>query len=1059
MHVVLVSLCEKKAWKRSRAILDSYALRFGERTWMSPMTVEGIRELRAALRRTATRQTSVACFKNVGRSKMTLLWVVGSRENFGRDGVIPVSIQHEKKKRDFPVWGKTASLLAGAAGIMHDLGKFGDVFQQKLTRDGPMADPVRHEWLSLILSRMFLERFPYQNEETGPFLWTRAWESLEKTPEKNRYAVGDPFLSPLEDANNALLYVIATHHRLPKGAAGSIENTAHVRDERCVATPVATPHPLVFERMSGLLHSLEKASASNDPLYWKAMAWISRAALILADHSVSAREPSPDEMPFLEDKSHQHVYANTKRSGDKRVFNQELNWHLLEVGRTAQEMIYRILSLAPPSLSPESIEKIERSAGGPYQWQNRAARTLTESASKNVPHLVFNTAGTGSGKTRMNARAICSLRHESGNVRFATALNLRTLTLQTGDAYRNQLGIGSDELACVIGDRLAQRLFEQTQKERNNLQREEDEDGNEINNDLDIEAGFEWENCPAWLDDFFAKKTVLRSVIGAPVLVSTVDFLVDAGDPRRQGRHALAMLRLMTSDLILDEIDSYDPNPLMAVLRLVWLAGLFGRHVVVSSATLSRPVARMVWESFASGVRAKGLLEERTASFRSVIINDMTDPLIVEANDGDAFLSHYETHLNAMQEKLEARRYRRAFLQPVSPLTQQKPQETLQNDPLHQAVESAIKQLHVQNHLVDPKTGINISFGLVRMANIAPAVRMASYLSRRLPESARIACYHSQHPMIVRWSMESRLDALLNRQKGDAHIFADPEIRQILDELQGRQNMLFIVVATPVEEIGRDHDFDWAIIEPSSTQSIVQTAGRVNRLRRIMVNTPNIAILQYNRNFLKHQGKRSPVFHRPGLETGEHLYKSHDLADLLDWNWLNDNPLDARLRFDPRHRFGVEDDRSLERQTKTSLAIITEGSVNDGGKNHNMGWMSEDYYRKTALRTHNERKVEFYLPDPENNPDTIVLIEEGSIALGKIDRKIPIVSWSDRHSPSNAPLRKNAWLALSGRDMIDMIKKFEMSIEEGTKVHTTFFEKREIYRDPDFGFFGDSCRE
>ena len=24
--------------------------------------------------------------------------------------------------------------------------------------------------------------------------------------------------------------------------------------------------------------------------------------------------------------------------------------------------------------------------------------------------------------------------------------------------------------------------------------------------------------------------------------------------------------------------------------------------------------------------------------------------------------------------------------------------------------------------------------------------------------------------------------------------------------------MLFIVVATPVEEVGRDHDFDWAVV-------------------------------------------------------------------------------------------------------------------------------------------------------------------------------------------------------------------------------------------------------
>jgi CRISPR-associated endonuclease/helicase Cas3 len=53
-------------------------------------------------------------------------------------------------------------------------------------------------------------------------------------------------------------------------------------------------------------------------------------------------------------------------------------------------------------------------------------------------------------------------------------------------------------------------------------------------------------------------------------------------------------------------------------------------------------------------------------------------------------------------------------------------------------------------------------------------------------------------------------------------------------------------VATPVEEVGRDHDFDWAVIEPSSYRSIIQLAGRVRRHRKEAISTPNIAIMQYN---------------------------------------------------------------------------------------------------------------------------------------------------------------------------------------------------------------------
>ena len=82
MHVIFISACQKRAIRRSRAILDSYALRAGERCWMSPMTTEGLQEVRAALARSATRQTSVACYQNDGRRRMKLLWIANGRRSY-----------------------------------------------------------------------------------------------------------------------------------------------------------------------------------------------------------------------------------------------------------------------------------------------------------------------------------------------------------------------------------------------------------------------------------------------------------------------------------------------------------------------------------------------------------------------------------------------------------------------------------------------------------------------------------------------------------------------------------------------------------------------------------------------------------------------------------------------------------------------------------------------------------------------------------------------------------------------------------------------------------------
>jgi CRISPR-associated endonuclease/helicase Cas3 len=69
----------------------------------------------------------------------------------------------------------------------------------------------------------------------------------------------------------------------------------------------------------------------------------------------------------------------------------------------------------------------------------------------------------------------------------------------------------------------------------------------------------------------------------------------------------------------------------------------------------------------------------------------------------------------------------------------------------------------------------------------------------------------------------------LNRRKPDA-VFELPDIRERLDR-SPEPDQLFIVLGSPVTEVGRDHDYDWAIVEPSSVRSLIQLAGRIRRHR------------------------------------------------------------------------------------------------------------------------------------------------------------------------------------------------------------------------------------
>ena len=61
----------------------------------------------------------------------------------------------------------------------------------------------------------------------------------------------------------------------------------------------------------------------------------------------------------------------------------------------------------------------------------------------------------------------------------------------------------------------------------------------------------------------------IRKLISAPMLVCTVDHLAPATESLRAGRQIAPMLRLMSSDLVLDELDDYDLDDLPALTRLV----------------------------------------------------------------------------------------------------------------------------------------------------------------------------------------------------------------------------------------------------------------------------------------------------------------------------------------------------------------------------------------------------------------------------------------------------------------------------------------------------------
>lgn len=1052
MHVIFVSACEKKAIKKTRTVLDSYAMRRSQTSWHTPITEDGLKEVKSALNKVATRQTAVAAYRNYGNRGMKLVWVVGARYKFGSDGAYPIaSTKRKTEKLSLAPWVRTASLLAGAAGYVHDIGKASVHFQNKLKPENAnriIKDEVRHEWLSIKL---------LQKLRHNGWNWQEAWKGMDQNIAQ--FSLGDRADASMDFIGNdieAVDYLVVSHHGL-LGHDGAFPNAdRHVRTQGLI-TPsqiecAGEIRPEVFKAYQNTMKRLEKhlpPKEQQSALYWKALMLYARVALIFADHTVSAQtyEDSNSESQT------EGLFANTKidKKRKKRKLDQPLDWHLVNVGERARFIASKMtMDLNLTGLSEQTVEFICRNTlNKHFKWQNTVAKVIEKYINKHpdISSLVFNIAGTGSGKTRLNLRVACTLSPE--NPRIAIAQNLRSLTLQTGEALKSSMNLGDEEITTVIGDKVTQKLFEA----RDQSFVDTDENPNEPMFDVFGEESV----LPTWLDPLFQKgeKTDHQSkaVLSSPILVSTIDYLVAAGEPHRQGHHVKALLRLLSSDLILDEIDSYEPSSLMAVLRLVQLAALYGRNVICSSATLSDTVAKSIYRAFESGIEMREALHQTPQKFLVAIADNELKPevWIQSKQTQKDFISVYHHHLEQLQEVLTEKAktpYRLAQFGSIEEISVAGWKNT---------VLAQIQALHQTHQWQYNKTGKQISFGLIRVANIKHAIDLAKFLVEHLPH-AKVACYHANDWLISRFYKEQSLDQLLTRPKtiGNQNILADNNIKKIMSE---HDDVPFIVIATPVEEVGRDHDFDWGIIDASSAQSIVQTAGRINRHRLIPVNVPNISILQHNYRYCeskqKNQNNRYVVFKWPGYEaysdteSYEGLYRKQNLKDLLPWNEDKQLVIDARLRFDKKNcLFAKEDDQQIEQYIKKYF--YPEGKQVFSNTQVKTRLLTEKLYQDTPLRSMRRQEVYFF-EYTSDGFETYKQIDDGRLEYNpKTDRYQP--KQNEKVIFNTIPLLPNSWLAKTPEQLVELCDHYGIEPQEGCRVSLAVYQDEDVKWTYDYSF-------
>ncbi|MFW6145512.1 MAG: hypothetical protein ACOC4Y_01805, partial [bacterium] len=276
-----------------------------------------------------------------------------------------------------------------------------------------------------------------------------------------------------------------------------------------------------------------------------------------------------------------------------------------------------------------------------------------------------------------------------------------------------------------------------------------------------------------------------------------------------------------------------------------------------------------------------------------------------------------------------------------------------------------IERLH--NRHAKLVNGKKVSFGVVRMANITPCVMMARFLlNTDLPENIELKAltYHSRFPLLIRNAIEAELDITLKR-KNLQDAFESPNVKKHIEAARTK-NVIFVVVATPVEEVGRDHDFDWAILEPSSVRSLVQMAGRVLRHRHseddFILDSPNVVVLNQNLRALKGD---QIVFRWPGYECKSFRLKTHDVGQLLNFDLLRER-VDSGIRIIRASESPLLNLSALEHAVLDKLLL--EGMKNEfqtvPGWNNGPWHLSSIAQQKKGFRQSSEiEEVRYLMPD------------------------------------------------------------------------------------------------
>lgn len=864
MSIIAINIGLHKGGKRASLILDQYLLRVGAQAWAGYLSREGCAEMLKELREKASRNTAVQVLWQHDH-RHEVLATLGHPGRF-MDAMTSIGKKPAPIKLRIPdPFVRRIILMARAAGWWHDAGKLMPIFQCTVRAEKTGSHPIRHQTLSFYLLREWFSSGFEQGDVA--------------CKQKGAWSAGFGLEREISAA------VVLTHHaKASKAGVGEYYLSAEKGFGSWTETDVRgvvlanieaswlDAAQAAAQRLAA--HDTGIVRAENHALAFYA----TRLAMMMADHAVSSLEKDP----AYDGRADAHPDKDTMYAKSEPWI--PLADHLDNVARQADHAAHGLF-MHPWNRLENRPESMARSVSERFRWQEQAAAAIRAAGvAEGDGFFGAIIAETGSGKTQGGFRIMSAL--GGGAPRFTLGLGFGALAIQSGVEYRRDIGLNQEEVAIFVGHRHRAALKE---SERN--LREADKRPDDMDFIMESSTGMDDLRLPAVFAHAMGRA---KPMLTTPVVIMTIDHIMAAMEADRGG-YVAGAIRAVTADLLIDEIDSFSPSDLHAIARLIYLVASFGRKVVVSSATMTPEIGEMLFDAYQSGYAKFQSAFGRGRLFAGVFSNrGLISQVAMRDDSGGAslFSNAFSRVGGSVAESLSHSHHRRRMA--VMDIVGLSDENSIYGALAKQVIELALK-----HHTAMPDWGgAWFSTGFVRFNLVKRAQRFAMWLMQntiKLEQEygvrIRLNGYTSAMDSISRKSLERDLGKLLCRKHDEWS--AMPVIHELG---HAPKSTVFIVTTTPVIEVGRDYDFDWCILEPSSDMSIIQSAGRVLRHRFMsMPDEPNVILMggSIRATLKEHVGAESYGYPGPGFQQKSPLGK-----DDFNWNEPWPRPLaEARILF------------------------------------------------------------------------------------------------------------------------------------------------------------------